>query len=66
MSLKELVGKQAPSVSLTNYDGEPYTFKAGEGNVPAAIFFYPKAGSYGCTKEACQFRDAIAGEYFDA
>ncbi|KAJ7595358.1 thioredoxin-like protein [Mycena floridula] len=28
--------------------------------VPLVLFFYPKAGSYGCTKEACQFRDAVA------
>jgi len=23
-------------------------------------FFYPESGSFGCTKQACQFRDAIA------
>jgi hypothetical protein len=22
-------------------------------------------GSYGCTKEACQFRDAVAGEWYN-
>ena len=28
--------------------------------VPIALFFYPKAGTTGCTKEACQFRDALS------
>ncbi|KAH9933122.1 AhpC-TSA-domain-containing protein [Epithele typhae] len=38
--------------------GETYTL-APSGK-PIALFFYPKSGSYGCTKEACQFRDALA------
>jgi len=29
--------------------------------VPTAIFFYPTSGTYGCTKEACDFRDAMKG-----
>lgn len=24
---------------------------------PQVLFFYPKAGTPGCTKEACKFRD---------
>ncbi|KAF7288581.1 Peroxiredoxin Q [Mycena chlorophos] len=59
MAHRKLIGEQAPSVTLPNYDGETYTLEFTPG-VPTAIFFYPKAGSYGCTKEACQFRDAIA------
>jgi thioredoxin-dependent peroxiredoxin len=61
MSSKKLIGQQAPALTLPNYDGETFTMTPGEGGLPIALFFYPKAGSYGCTKEACQFRDAIAG-----
>jgi len=60
MPYRDLVGKPAPSIKLLNYDGEPFTFTLGEKGVPAALFFYPQSGSYGCTKQACQFRDAMA------
>jgi len=60
MSHRSLVGKPAPIITLPNYDGESFTLTPGVKGVPIALFFYPKAGSYGCTKEACQFRDAIA------
>lgn len=65
MAPKALIGKEAPSVTLTNYDGEQYTLKYGaeQGGIPVVVFFYPKAGTYGCTKEACQFRDAVAGVF---
>ncbi|KAJ7863152.1 thioredoxin-like protein [Mycena olivaceomarginata] len=56
---RTLIGKPAPIVTLPNYDGEEFTLTPGVKG-PTVIFFYPKAGSYGCTKEACQFRDAIA------
>jgi len=28
---------------------------------PAIVYFYPKDGTPGCTKEACAFRDAFSG-----
>lgn len=28
-----------------------------KGKSPVVLFFYPKAGTPGCTKEACKFRD---------
>ncbi|KAJ6512245.1 peroxiredoxin Q [Mycena vitilis] len=59
-SHRSLVGKPAPAITLLNYDGESFTLTPGEKGLPIALFFYPKAGSTGCTKEACQFRDAIA------
>jgi len=55
-----LIGKPAPSISLPDSKGETFTLKPGDQGLPIALFFYPKSGSYGCTKEACQFRDAIA------
>ncbi|KAF5389254.1 hypothetical protein D9757_003514 [Collybiopsis confluens] len=60
MTWKELIGKQAPSVTLSNYDGESYTITPGKDGLPIALFFFPKAFTYGCTREACQFRDALA------
>ncbi|KAG5634569.1 hypothetical protein H0H81_001515 [Sphagnurus paluster] len=60
MSHTSLIGKQAPSLTLPNYTGEAFELKPEEAGVPTVLFFYPSSGSYGCTKEACQFRDAIA------
>ncbi|OJT11530.1 hypothetical protein TRAPUB_11948 [Trametes pubescens] len=60
MARHPLIGQPAPPLSLPGADGETYTFTPGEKGVPVALFFYPKSGSFGCTKEACQFRDALA------
>ncbi|KAF8964287.1 thioredoxin-like protein [Flammula alnicola] len=60
MPYRSLIGKTAPSITLLNYDGGSFTFTPGEKGLPTALFFYPESGSFGCTKEACQFRDAIA------
>ena len=59
---KALIGQQAPSITLPNENGETYTVTPGADGLPLVLFFYPKAGTYGCTKEACFFRDAIAGK----
>ncbi|CAA7261488.1 unnamed protein product [Cyclocybe aegerita] len=63
MTFQSLIGKPAPSITLPNYDGQTFTFTPGGTGLPAAIFFYPHAGTYGCTREACQFRDAIAEKH---
>ncbi|KAL3158673.1 hypothetical protein ABBQ32_011415 [Trebouxia sp. C0010 RCD-2024] len=36
-----------------------------ENKKPIVLFFYPKAGTPGCTKEACKFRDEY-GKFVDA
>jgi len=59
MAPHPLVGKPAPSFSIPDSDGNTYEFLPGQGK-PIALFFYPESGSYGCTREACQFRDALA------
>ncbi|KAH9854753.1 thioredoxin-like protein [Lenzites betulinus] len=61
MARHPLLGKDAPPVSLPGIDGEIYTVTPGAKGVPIALFFYPEAGSLGCTKEACLFRDTLAG-----
>ncbi|KAK7056761.1 hypothetical protein VNI00_002478 [Paramarasmius palmivorus] len=60
MSWQSLLNKPAPTVTIPDHNGQPYTIEGGKDDLPTALFFYPKSGSYGCTKEACQFRDAIA------
>ncbi|KZT73827.1 AhpC-TSA-domain-containing protein [Daedalea quercina L-15889] len=57
-----LIGKPAPALTLPNYNGETYTMTPSANGVPIALFFYPESGSFGCTKEACDFRDALAAK----
>ena len=45
MAPKSLVGKKAPEFTITNYDGEAFTFTPGASGRPTAIFFYPKTGA---------------------
>jgi len=59
-----LVGHKAPSLTLNDAKNEPYTLSPGSNGVPMAVFFYPEAGSMGCTREACDFRDALATDLF--
>ncbi|KAI0061622.1 AhpC-TSA-domain-containing protein [Artomyces pyxidatus] len=58
----DLIGKTAPTLTLPSSDGSTFTFTPGTQGAPVALFFYPKAGSYGCTKEVCQFRDALVDQ----
>ncbi|KAI5121399.1 hypothetical protein M0805_003171 [Coniferiporia weirii] len=62
MSKHPLIGKKAPEIVLPNFDGATYTFTPGASGAPTALFFYPQSGTYGCTREACQFRDALSEE----
>ncbi|KAL9711023.1 hypothetical protein Ac2012v2_005563 [Leucoagaricus gongylophorus] len=57
---KSLIGTSAPSFKLKNHDGQDYEVNPGKTGLPLVIFFYPESGSYGCTQEACQFRNAVA------
>jgi peroxiredoxin Q/BCP len=55
---KELnVGDRAPDFSLPDQDGKTVALKALRGK-PVVVYFYPKDDTPGCTKEACDFRDA--------
>jgi len=47
------VGSQVPALSRVDHRGKVVTLR-GE---PAIVYFYPKDGTPGCTKEACAFRD---------
>jgi thioredoxin-dependent peroxiredoxin len=56
-NIKITVGTQAPDFSLPDKDGKPVTLKSFLGKSAIILFFYPKDETYGCTKEACSFRD---------
>lgn len=56
---ESLVGKPAPLFTAKNQDGIEFSLKSRAGHGYTVLFFYPKAGTPGCTKQACGFRDSI-------
>ena len=52
-------GTVAPAFSLPNDEGET-TSLADYAGEQVIVYFYPKANTPGCTKEACDFRDSLA------
>lgn len=50
------VNDKAPAFSLLDQDGNKVSLKDFAGKT-VVLFFYPKADTPGCTKEACGFRD---------
>jgi peroxiredoxin Q/BCP len=53
------VGQAAPTFKLPSSTGETVDLAALRGKT-VVLYFYPKADTPGCTKQACGFRDAIA------
>jgi peroxiredoxin Q/BCP len=53
------VGSPAPTFRLAASTGETIDLAEVTRTGRAVLFFYPKADTPGCTKEACGFRDAI-------
>ena len=51
------VGAEAPEVVGRTMGGVEVRLSASRGH-PAIVYFYPRDGTPGCTKEACAFRDA--------
>jgi peroxiredoxin Q/BCP len=47
---RQLQTSDGNTVSLASFEGKPLV-----------LFFYPKAATPGCTKEACKFRDEYQG-----
>jgi thioredoxin-dependent peroxiredoxin len=54
------VGKMAPAFKLPASTGETISLANFKGKQIVVLYFYPKADTPGCTKEACGFRDALA------
>lgn len=55
----KMVGKPAPQFELKNQDGKTFKLADRKDKGYTVLFFYPKAGTPGCTKQACAFRDSI-------
>ena len=49
-------GDTAPEIKLPDDKGEPFALSSLKGQ-NVVLYFYPKADTPGCTKEACAFRD---------
>jgi thioredoxin-dependent peroxiredoxin len=54
------VGTAAPAIIAKNQDGEPVNFADVYSKGTTLVYFYPKAGSPGCTAQACSLRDSFA------
>ena len=52
-------GDPAPDFTLPDADGKPVSLSDFRGR-RVIVYFYPAAGTPGCTKEACDFRDNLA------
>ena len=55
--LGAIIGHPAPPLHLVNQRGEPFDLASYQGRQAVVVYFYPKAGTTGCTAEACRFRD---------
>jgi peroxiredoxin Q/BCP len=54
------VGEKAPGFTLPSSSGQYVRLGDYLRKNRVVLYFYPKADTPGCTKEACRFRDAIA------
>ncbi|MBN8279865.1 MAG: peroxiredoxin [Gammaproteobacteria bacterium] len=52
------VGEVAPAIRLQDQQGKWVSLDDYKGKW-VAVYFYPKADTPGCTKEACEFRDNV-------
>jgi peroxiredoxin Q/BCP len=52
------VGDKAPIFTAKTQTGADFDLSARKGSW-TVLYFYPKAGTPGCTKQACAFRDSI-------
>ena len=57
-------GDRVEEFVLPDQTGTPRKFSELLADGPVVLFFYPAAGTYGCTREACHFRD-LAKEFAD-
>jgi peroxiredoxin Q/BCP len=53
-------GAQAPTFTLPDQDGNPVSLDGFKGS-KVLVYFYPADDTPGCTKEACQFNENLAG-----
>lgn len=51
------IGDDAPNFTLQDSEGNSFTLSDYKNKSPVVIYFYPKANTPGCTKQACGIRD---------
>lgn len=54
------LGANLPAVQVNDQDSRPVDLAAAAGKGWTLVYFYPKADTPGCTKQACSLRDAYA------
>jgi len=54
------IGAPAPEITAVDQDGNNVSFADSYKKGVTLVYFYPKADTPGCTKEACSLRDSIA------
>lgn len=52
------IGSPAPDFTLTDQHGQPQQLSKLLKTKAVVLYFYPKNETWGCTKEACAFRDS--------
>ena len=52
-------GDTAPLFTLKTQEGSDFALNSRKGRGWTVLYFYPKAETPGCTKQACAFRDSI-------
>jgi peroxiredoxin Q/BCP len=52
------LGTDLPAVTALDQDGKSVDLKSEGGSGYTLVYFYPKADTSGCTKQACSLRDA--------
>ena len=58
-------GQPAPGFTLKDASGKPWSLEQLRASGPVVLFFYPRDDSFGCTREACAFRDSFS-DFVDA
>src|SRR5207342_998581 len=58
MSTRLSAGDPAPDFTLPDADGKPVSLSEFRGR-RVIVYAYPAAGTSGCTKQACDFRDNL-------
>jgi len=53
-------GAKAPTDAVNDQDGKPFDLAAAYKKGLTLVYFYPKADTPGCTKQACSLRDENA------
>ncbi len=54
------IGAPLPTVEQKNQDGQPIKLAEAGAKGYTLVYFYPKADTPGCTKQACSLRDSYA------